>query len=266
MTNSKPVTNNKEKAKAKKKKDPLRLNLAKLSKLKYEDEILSGNDLAAYGDALAGAKAAMNAIKKTIDDAEAILKAATLRHYCEHYAQTGRAPDVRMFESKLGSFQVVQQSTAKVTMEKAEELKGQGIDLEQFKTRNSYTIRMAKASKSDTRKIIESMQGILGEDFPDVVSEYVHVDDEFFDNFDDIVKQSLGPGQRLDEKMLEVLRVLNPTIQFREFSTDLKEQAGYDLALEFSHVSAERKKAAKEAARRVKAEAADEKRRRLEAQ
>lgn len=265
MTNSKPITNNKEKSKAKKKKDPLKLNLAKLDKLRYEDEVLSGNDLAAYGDALAGAKAALNAIKKTIEDAESILKAATLRHYCEHYAQTGRAPDVRMFESKLGSFQVVQQSTAKVTADKAEELKGQGIDLEKFKTRNSYTIRMAKASKSATKEIIENLHGILGEDFSDVVSEYVHVDEEFFDNFDDIVKQSLGPGQRLDDKMLEVLRVLSPTIQFREFSTDLKEQAGYDLALEFAHVSAERKKAAKEAARRVKAEAADEKRRRQEA-
>lgn len=265
MTNSKPITNNKEKAKAKKKKDPLKLNLAKLEKLRYEDEVLSGSDLAAYGDALAGAKAALNAIKKTIENAEGIFRAATMRHYCQYYAQTGRAPDMRMFESKLGSFFAVQQNTAKVTSDKAEELKGQGVDLERFKTRNSYTIRMAKASKSATKEIIGSLKGILGEDFQDVVSEYVHVDEEFFENFDDIVKQSLGPGQRLDEKMLEVLRVLSPTIQFREFSTDLKEQAGYDLALEFAHVSAERKKAAKEAARRVKAEAADEKRRRQKA-
>jgi len=262
MTNSKPFTNNKEKAKAKKKKDPLKVNLSKLAKLRYEEETLSGNDLAAYADALAGAKVALNAIKRTIDDAEAIIKAAVLRQYCEHYAQTGHPPDLRLIESKLGSFQAVQQKNAKVTVEKANELKGQGINLEQYKAKNSYTIRMAKASKSATKEIIEMMKGVLGDDFEDVVSEYVHVDEEFFDNFDDIVKQGLGPGQRLDEKMLSVLRILNPTIQFREFSTDLKEQSGYDLALEFARVSAERKKAAREAAKRAKAEAADDKRRR----
>lgn len=262
MTNSKPFTNNKEKAKSKMKKDPLAVSLKKLQKLRYEDETLSGNDLAAYADALAGAKVAMNAIKRTIEDAESIIKAAVLRHYCEYYSQTGRAPDIRLLESSLGSFQAVQQKVAKITVDKVEELKRQGIDLTGYNEKTSYSIRMSEVSKEATKKIIANMKETLGEDYDDVVSEHISVGPKFFDEFDDVVKKSLGPDQRLDDKMLSVLRILNPTISFRNFSTDLKETSGYDLALEFSRQSAERKKAAKEAAKRAKAELADEKMRR----
>lgn len=102
------------------------------------------------------------------------------------------------------------------------------------------------------------MRQTLGEDYDSVVSEYVSVGEKFFDDFDNIVRGSLGPDQKLDEKMLSVLRILNPTISFRGFSTDLREASGYDLALTFAKQSAERKKAAKEAARRAKEEAAEE--------
>lgn len=258
MTNAKPFTNNKEKAKAKMKKDPLAVSLKKLQKLKYEEETLSGTDLAAYADALAGAKIAMDAIKKTIEDAESILKAAVLRHYCDHYAKTGRPPDIRRLESNLGSFQAVQQRVAKVTVDKAEELKKQGIDLSEYNEKTSYTIRMSSASKEATKKIVEDMRKTLGDDYDNVVSEYVSVGEKFFDEFDKIVRNSLGPDQKLDEKMLSVLRILNPTISFRGFSTDLRETSGYDLALTFAKQSAERKKASKEAARRAKEEAAEE--------
>ena len=257
MTNAKPVTNNQEKAKAKKKKDPLEIHLAKLKKLRVEDTELSGADIAAHADALAGAKVALRAIEGTIKEAETMLKAAMLRQYCEHYATTGRAPDLRRGIGKMGSFQVIQQQTAKVTTDKAEELAAQGVDLEAHKEKNSYTIRMGKASKEATKKIVSALQEILGADFDDVVSEYVHVGENFFKGFDDIVKQALGPDERLDEKMLSVIRVLNPTIQFTKFDSDMSELQGYDLAFEFAQISAQKKKAAKAAEKQARADRAE---------
>ena len=44
--------------------------------------------------------------------------------------------------------------------------------------------------------------------------------------------------------MLSVLRVLGPTVQFSKFETDLPEAAGYDLALEYAKISAQRNRAA----------------------
>ncbi|MHC4432490.1 MAG: hypothetical protein ACYTBS_11685 [Planctomycetota bacterium] len=251
--NSKPVTDNKEKAKSKKKKDPLSIQLERLDNLRYGKMDLSGEDLAAYADALAGATVALKAIEKTVSEAKDILKAAMLRQYCEHYAKTGRPPELRQPVSRMGTFQVIQQNTAKVTTAKVEELKGQGIDLELMKEKSSYTVRMGNASKEEQKKIISSLKRILGDGYEDVVSEHVHVGDTFFGKFDEVVKSSLGPDEQLDEKMLSVIRVLNPTVQFTKFKTDLPEATGYDLAFEFAQVSAQKKKAAESAAREAAA-------------
>jgi len=246
------VTDNKEKEKAKKKKDSLEIHLANLKKMRVQDTELSGADIAAHADALAGAKVALKAIEGTIKEAEMILKSAMLRQYCQHYAQTGRAPDLRRSIGKMGSCQVIQQQTAKVTADKATELGAQGIDLEAHKEKNSYTIRMGAASKEATKEIIASLKEILGDDYDGVVSEYVHVGSGFFGQFDDIVKQALGPDERLDEKMLAVLRVLNPTVQLKDFESDLSELQGFDLAYEFAQISAGKKKAAKKAEKEAK--------------
>lgn len=254
--NAKPVTNNTEKAKAKKKKDSLEIKLAKLAKLQVAGVELTGEDIAAHVDALAGAKVALKAIKSTIDEAETILKAAMLRQYCEHYSSTGRPPDLRRTVGKMGSCKVVQQKTAKVTVEQAMELKKQGVDIEPHKKKNSYTIRLGAASGEATKDIIGSLQSILGGDFDSVVSTYVHVGSDFFQKFDSIVKETLGPDERLDEKMLSVLRVLKPTIQLSDFDSDMTEQQGYDLAYEFAQISASKEKAAKEAEKKAKAERA----------
>jgi hypothetical protein len=254
MTNSKAVINNVEKAKSKKKKDPLKVHLDALEKLRFGNVYLSGDDLAAYADALAGATVAIKAIESTVKESKEILKAAMLRQYCQHYSKTGRAPEVRQSVSKMGTFQVVQQNCAKVTTETASELKAQGIDLESMKEKSSYTIRMGSASKEEQKKIIASMRDILGEGYDDVVSESVHVGAKFFADFDGIVKRALGPDESLDEKMLSVLRVLNPTVQFKDFKTDLPEEAGYDLALEYAKISAQRTKAADAAAKEMAAD------------
>lgn len=258
MANAKPVTDNTEKAKSKKKKDPLEIHLAKLKKLRVENMELSGADIAAHADALAGAKVALKAIEGTIKEAETFLKSAMLRQYCDHCAATGRPPDLRRGIGKMGSFQVIQQQNAKVTSAKASELAAQGVDLEDHKERTSYTIRMGAASKEATKSIIAALREILGDDYDDVVSEYVHVGENFFKDFAGVVRQALGPNERLDEKMLSVLRVLNPTIQFTKFDTDMSELQGYDLAFEFAQVSAKKKKAAKEAEKAARAARAEE--------
>jgi len=247
MTNSKPVVNNKEKRKSRKKRDPLLVHLNKLDNLLYGDLELTGDDLSAYADALAGGMKAVKAIEDTIEEAKGILKAAMLRQYCDHYTTSGRAPDLRSPVASMSRLKCTQQNTAKVTTDKAGELKKQGIDLDEYKDKTSYTIRMGNASAEESKKIVAAMKEILGEGFEDVVSEYVHVGGKFFGSFDDIVKGALGPDEKLNEKMLQVLRVLSPTVSFSLQETDLDESSGFDLAHEYSKISAERQKAAERA-------------------
>ncbi len=247
MTNSKPVTDNEEKQKAKKKKDALEVHLANLKRLRIEDIELSGEDIAVHADALAAAKVAIKAIESTVEEGELILKAAMLRHYCDHYAAKGHPPDLRRTIGKLGSCQVVQQQTAKVTTTKAEELKSKGVDLVKHKEKTSYSIRMGKISKKTTKELIKALHEILGEDYDDIVSEYVHVGKKFFGEFDDVIKQSLTGDESLDEKMLSVLRVLNPTVQLSNFQCTLEVAQGFDTALEFAQISESKKKAMKQA-------------------
>jgi len=246
---AKAVTNNREKAKSRKKRDPLEVHLAKLESIQVGGVDLTGEDIAAVADALAGATVAQKAIKKTIDDAKAVLKAAMFRQYCEHYAQKGRPPELRKSISTTGRFNVVQQKTAKVSAAAADKLKAQGLDIEAHIESRSYTVRMGNASKEEQKKIVASLKDILGDGYADVVSEDIKVGDRFFGSFDDIVKKTLADGENLDEKMLRVLRVLNPTVQYQSVESDLSEAAGFDLAFEFSQVSAERDKAAKAAAK-----------------
>ncbi len=249
MTNSKPVTDNKEKAKSKKKKEAIPIDLSALSSLKVDDLELSGADLAVYADALAGAKVALKAIEKIVEESEMVLKAAMMRQWCEHFATKGHMPDLRQPKGTMATFQCIQQKTAKVTGDKADDIKKKGVDLGKHKEKISFTIRMGNASREATKKIIASMKKILGEDFEDVVSEYVTVGESFFENFDDIIRKSLGEDENLNDKMLQILRILKPTIQFSKFESDMSESAGYDLALEFSNTSAEKKKAHKQAQR-----------------
>ncbi len=259
MTNAKPVTDNKEKAKSRKQRDPLEIKLKDFDTLKYGDEEFTGKDLADHADALAAAKAAEKAIKATVVDAEKVLRAAMLKHYCKYYAQTGRAPDMRKTFSSTGKFHCVQQSVATVDAEKVKTLKdSHGVNLKRWIDGRKYTISLGNASKETTKQIIKNLKDTLGDDYKDVVSEKMTVGEKFFDKFDDIVKMSLGDGERLDEKMLEVIRILKPTIQFSQFETDLEDHASFDLAHEFAMISANKaeliKAAKKEAKETIKAE------------
>jgi len=254
MTDSKPIVDNKEKAKSRKKREPLDVHLATLDTLKYGDETLTGEDLAAHADALAAAKAAMGAIKATIEDADKVLRAAMRKHYCSVYAQTGHAPPMRRTFSKMSKFQCVQQSVANINEKKAATLKNShGIDIDNHINGRTYTVSLGNASKEKTKEIVSYLKETLGDDYPDVVSEKMTVGEEFFSSFDSIVKKSLGDGERLDDKMLEVLRILSPTIQFSTFETDLEDQASFDLAHEFARISAKKTEAAKAAAKEAKA-------------
>lgn len=274
MTNAKPVTDNKEKAKSRKKRDPLEIKLKDFDTLKFGDEVFTGADLAAQADALAAAKSAQAAIDATVKDAEAVLRAAMLRHYCKYYAQTGRAPEMRKTFSTTGKFHTVQQAVATVDAARVKTLKdSHGVNLKRWIDGRKYTISLGNASKETVKQIIKYLKSTLGDDYKDVVTEKMTVGEKFFESFDDIVKRSLGDGERLDEKMHEVMRILKPTIQFSKFETDLEPQASFDLAHAFAKISADKaalalaakkeakeavraeKKAAKEAEREAKREA-----------
>jgi hypothetical protein len=127
--------------------------------------------------------------------------------------------------------------------------------LKPYSEKKTYTIRLGNTPTRDVDKIIASLKFILEEGYDEVVSEHISVGNKFFSKYDDIIKKSLGDGESLAEKMLSVLLVLKPTVQFTDWRSDLPEAGGFDLAYEFSQISAKRKSVASAARAEAKLEA-----------
>lgn len=247
MTNAKPLTDNSKRSRSKKKKEPIDILLDQLDSIQVDDQELSGEDLSAYADALAGAKAAQKDLSRAIEEAEAALKAAMLRQYADYYTRVGRPPDLRRSVGKTGSFNVVQQQKVSLSPERLEALISAGVDVSPYR-KIKHSINLGKASKETAKRIVDLLRLALGDDYPSIVSEEAVLDDDFFESLLDVVRSSLAGGERLDEKMLSVLRILNPTIQFKEFKTDLSSPQGFDLAYEFSMISGNKGRASDRAA------------------
>src|SRR5690606_14914762 len=250
MTNSKPIIDNSRRVSSKKKKQPIDIHLDELKSIRIDDTDLSGKDIAAHADALAGAKIAQQAIGSAIEEAEVVLRAAMMKQYCDHYLSTGSQPDIRRGIGKLCSFNVVQQQNARLTPQKIEELSSINFECDHYQ-KSAYSINLSKLPAETVEKILASVMEIAGDDFHKIVSETVVLGREFFNNLIDLARSSLRPGERLDEKLLHVMRIINPTIQFKDFGSDLHPAYGFELAYEFSQISANKQKALESAEKSV---------------
>lgn len=246
MVNAKPLIDNSKRSRSKKKKEAIDILLCQLSTIQVDDREFSGEDLSAYADALAGAKAAQKDLGRVIGEAEDILRAAMLRQYADHYTRSGKPPDLRRSIGRTGSFNVIQQQNSKLSTDRVRELASVGVDAAPYK-KIKYSINLGKASEEATKTVIGLLRQSLGNDYQSIVAEETVLDSSFFEKMLDIVRASLATGERLDEKMLFVLRVLNPTIQFKEFETDLSSPQGFELAYEFSMISGNKELAGKRA-------------------
>lgn len=234
---NKPAIDNTEKAKAKKKKDKLEVEMKSILEFTIGDDTLTGEDLAARADALAAAKKAVKTLEKTIKESEDILKSLMYKNWCQEVALNGHAPDMRQIVGATASFDVSQYTTADVSSDKVKALKDIGIDIESFAKGTKYNIRMGNVPTPSIEPMLAAIQEVLGEEtYHKVVSVSKTVKEDFFSNLRVIVQESLGKTEKLTEKMQTVITTVKPTIQFRGYKTDLDPVESFDFAYEYAHV------------------------------
>lgn len=235
---SKSNIDNTEAVKSKKKKEKLEVTVKKAKDFTFGKVTYTGGDLVAHADAVAGAKKAIGAIKKSTEESEKILKGYLYRNWCEEFALNGRAPDMREMIGKVGRMDVSQYTSAKVPSTKAETLKEMNLDIEQYSRQTKYEIRMGNVPKPMIGAMLEAIRDTLGDEmYENVVSKFFTLEEDFFSNFREIVQGSLAENENLSEKMETAINLVKPTIQFLNPSSELSETEGYDLAFEFSEIA-----------------------------
>ena len=239
---SKPKIDNTETAKAKKQKEKLEVSVKDAKDFKFGKTTYTAEDLVAHADAVAGAKKAIGAIKKTTEESEKILKGYMYRNWCEEFALNGHAPDMREMIGKLGRMDVSQYTSAEVPAAKAESLKEMNLDIASYSRQTKYKIRMGNVPKPMVGAMLDAIRDTLGDDMYDnVVSNFFTLEADFFTNFREIVQGSLAKNENLSVKMEEAINLVKPTIQFLKPSSEMTETEGYDLAFEFSEIGKRKK-------------------------
>ncbi len=235
---SKNSIDNTEATKSKKKKDKLEVSVKKAKDFTFGKVTYTGEDLVAHADAVAGAKKAVGAIKKSTEKSEEILKAYLYRNWCEEFALNGHAPDMREMIGKVGRMDVSQYTSADVPSEKAKALKKMNLDIEAYSRQTRYKIRMGNVPKPMVDAMLEAIRDTLGDEmYENVVTKFFTLEEDFFSNFREIVQGSLADSENLSQKMETAINIVKPTIQFLKPSSELSETEGYDLALEFSEIA-----------------------------
>lgn len=240
MVNAKAEVDNKEKRKKRQKRDAMSVEASTMNSFSMGETEITSEDIAIHAEALAAAKRAVAPLKRVIDESTSVLKAAILRQWCDHYTKKGREPGLRKIKAKSGEFLVVQNTKVDMVQKNYSTLIQMGLDADSYSSK-SYSIKMGNASKTARKKIIESLKEILGEDYDDVVTTKFTLEGDFFSNLGSVVRSSLRENESYDEKLMEAMRVIGPTITMKDFKSDIPEVDGYELAYELAHNSSKKK-------------------------
>lgn len=261
MIDEKPKIDNEAKEKSKKKKDALEIHLKDLETI-IGGVRFGGDEISGEADALASAKKIKAIAEKVIGSSEPIVKAAMLRQWCSHVHEMGEPPDIRRAVSKISNFKVVQQTPVKVTEEKVSAAAAKGLALEKYSEGKVYDVSLGNASSEQRNEILCRMREILGDDYENVVSERLVVGKEFFDNYQENVRKTLSGGEELLDKMITLLAIISPTIQFSDFVTDLPDDSAYEFTAECYRIDAQKEEAHRVAL--AEAKEAEKERKRIE--
>jgi hypothetical protein len=141
-----------------------------------------------------------------------------LRRFAEHYSETGHRPESMTYEGKRGVFSFVQTRRISLTTEKVEALKLLNLNLDGETELKGLHINFDAIREhrleSKLRDALSEMgvsKSILQECFqPDV-----ELKESFFEHLSVVVERSLSKGEKLSDKMYEVLQILDPSSQIR---------------------------------------------------
>jgi hypothetical protein len=175
-----------------------------------------------YADVFAAGRALEREIKMKADFARQQVEEFCLADIAKQYATINRRPSSRNFISKHSRFRFVFTERTTLTPEKSEELSDMNIPLEEHTevrgVRINYdTIRQHKLEEKlrDALESLKVSKGVLDEIF----TPEVHLKESFYNVLTEIVRNSLKEGEKLEDKILNVIQVLSPATQIRNVET-----------------------------------------------
>jgi hypothetical protein len=213
---------------------------SKKKQTKLEVTFDENDDLHQQVEVLSSGRKAFKFVKKVMDAAEYAVRSYAYHDWAKRFLETGRAPEIREFQSKATTVDVTQQNKAKLSPKKLAALDGMGVDVSEYVENVQTQIDMkAAADRGITDIILEALdEALSADDFEAVISQSSTLGPKFFADLPDIAKKSLRHEETVLGKMEKVLGILRPVVQFLRPQSDLSEVEAYELAHEFAHISA----------------------------
>lgn len=141
-----------------------------------------------------------------------------VRDWIRRFATTSRRPPSLDYAADHARFKFVMTSRTILTSEKAEELRSLGIAVDEHTELRDIAINYDAIRE---HKLEDKLRKALSDlDVPsDVIEECfapkIELKETFYDLLVEIVRHSLRKGEELEEKLKQVVEVLNPTNQIR---------------------------------------------------
>ncbi len=153
-----------------------------------------------------------------LDYAKQKLEDFCLSDWISKFVATRKRPSSIDYSANHSRFKFVMTSRTTLTQEKVDELKDLGLPIDEHTVLRglqvNYDAIRQHGLEGKLREALASLnvkKGVLEEIF----SPRVELKETFYDLLAEIVRQSLKSGEKMEEKMLTVLEVLDPTNQMR---------------------------------------------------
>jgi hypothetical protein len=188
------------------------------SRKKEQPPLALPRDLQKLSDVFAAGRAIQKEVELRADFARQRIEEYCIEEIANEYAAVNRRPSSRNFSAKHSRFKFVLTERTTMTSEKSEELREMGIPIEQYTEvrgiQINYDAIRQHHLEAKLREALGSMRipaGVLEEIF----TPAVQLKESFYDVLSEVVKSSLKPGEKLEEKLKRTLEILNPATQIR---------------------------------------------------
>lgn len=150
--------------------------------------------------------------------AEQQVKEYCTRRFAELYATTGNRPPAVDYQGGQSRFTFIQTARINLTADKAEALREMDLPIDQYTELrgmriNYEAIRSHKLEKK-LRTALENM-GLSNSILEEIFVPDIQLKESFFEVLDSFVARSVKQGESVEEKLYEVMRVLQPASQVR---------------------------------------------------
>lgn len=150
--------------------------------------------------------------------AEQRVKEHCVRRFAEVYAASGKRPPSMDYTGDHSRFSFVQTSRTYLTYDKVTALQDIGIAIDRHTElrglRVNYEAIRRHKLENKLRTALEDM-GVSNDIVEECFVPDVQLKPSFYEVLDNVVRDSLQPGERLEDKIYEVISILSPAHQVR---------------------------------------------------